>query len=148
MLAADPEQSALHRREEMQVKWSDSAVLKEHVHLLSPECRDLLDKIFITDPKRRITVPQIMEHPFYTQFLTDGNKVRKASTACPNQQVGSVMMQLDSASDAPWKEDAAVHGNLTTCPTPLPQTAWEKMQAEQAKLDAWRQETPIDPAKV
>ena len=28
------------------------------------------------------------------------------------------------------------------------QMAWEKMQGEQAKLDAWRQATPIDPAKV
>ena len=30
----------------------------------------------------------------------------------------------------------------------LLQTAWEKMQAEQQELDAWRQQTPIDPAKV
>ncbi len=30
----------------------------------------------------------------------------------------------------------------------LPQTSWDKMQAEQAELDGWRQQTPIDPAKV
>jgi serine/threonine protein kinase len=87
----------------MQVKWSDSAVLKEHVHLLSPECCDLLDKIFVTDPKRRITVPQIMEHPFYTQFLTDGNKVQKASTvvSCSAERK-SVTVQSALACDAPW----------------------------------------------
>ena len=46
------------------------------MNLLSPECHDLLDKIFVVDPKRRITIPQIMEHPFYKEFLTDGNKAR------------------------------------------------------------------------
>ena len=66
----------------MQVKWSDSPVLKEHVHLLSPECHDLLDKIFVTDPKRRITVSRIIEHPFYTEFLTDSNKVRLPASCC------------------------------------------------------------------
>ena len=50
-------------------------MLKDHVHLLSPECRDLLDKIFVVDPKQRITIEQILHHPFYTEFLTDGNKV-------------------------------------------------------------------------
>ena len=76
----------------MQVKWSDSPVLKEHVHLLSPECRDLLDRIFVTDPKRRITVPQIMEHPFYTQFLTDSNKVPNATFNTRSQHVLVVIL--------------------------------------------------------
>ncbi len=70
------------RREETQIRWCDSPVLKDHVHLLSPECHDLLDKIFVVDPKRRITIPQIMAHPFYTEFLTDGNKARRNSLRC------------------------------------------------------------------
>ena len=36
----------------------------QHQSALSPEARDLLDKIFQTDPKKRITIPQIMQHPW------------------------------------------------------------------------------------
>lgn len=37
---------------------------------LSPECRSLLDRIFDTDVKQRITVDGIMQHPWYLQPLT------------------------------------------------------------------------------
>lgn len=36
---------------------------------LSNECRDLLDRIFEADVKKRITVDGIMQHPWYTQPL-------------------------------------------------------------------------------
>lgn len=32
---------------------------------LSPECTDLLNKIFVIDEKARITIAQIKEHPWY-----------------------------------------------------------------------------------
>lgn len=32
---------------------------------LSPECTDLLNKIFVIDEKQRITIAQIKEHPWY-----------------------------------------------------------------------------------
>ena len=31
---------------------------------LSRECQDLLSRIFVTDPKRRIKAPQMKQHPF------------------------------------------------------------------------------------
>lgn len=31
---------------------------------ITPECRDLLDKLLTLDPKRRITVAQIQAHPW------------------------------------------------------------------------------------
>ena len=65
----------------MSMHWSQTPAIKDHVNLLSPECRDLLDKIFVTDPQRRITIPQIMQHPFYTQFLDRENKVRVCLSA-------------------------------------------------------------------
>lgn len=36
---------------------------------LSAECRSLLDRIFETNVKRRITVEGIMQHPWYLQPL-------------------------------------------------------------------------------
>lgn len=45
--------------------------LRCHVHLqLSPECQDLLDKIFQVDPKQRITLQDIQKHPWYTAALS------------------------------------------------------------------------------
>ena len=41
------------------------------MHLqLSPECQDLLDKIFQVDPKQRITLQEIQKHPWYTATLS------------------------------------------------------------------------------
>ena len=44
--------------------WSESPFLAGNVRALSPEARDLLDRIFVVDPARRITVAQIMRHPW------------------------------------------------------------------------------------
>ena len=37
---------------------------------LSPECKDLLDRIFVTDEKQRITVTQIKEHAWTSKTLS------------------------------------------------------------------------------
>ena len=45
--------------------------LSPRAHLqLSPECQDLLDKIFQVDPKQRITLQDIQKHPWYTAALS------------------------------------------------------------------------------
>ena len=36
---------------------------------LTPECMDLLNKIFVIDQNQRITVPNIKAHPWYTNPL-------------------------------------------------------------------------------
>ena len=36
---------------------------------LSPEARDLLERMLAVDPVKRITVPEIMQHPFFTTDL-------------------------------------------------------------------------------
>ena len=65
----------------MSIKWYESPALKGKVHLLSPECRDLLDKIFVLDPTKRITVPEIIKHPFFTEYLDLANQVRSSVCA-------------------------------------------------------------------
>ena len=37
--------------------------------LISPEARDLLLRMLCPDPRRRITVPQICQHPWFCQHL-------------------------------------------------------------------------------
>lgn len=49
----------------MERRWFEGPDMKKNVERLSPECRDLLDRIFVVDPKKRITITQIMQHPWY-----------------------------------------------------------------------------------
>ena len=48
----------------MNKQWSESPFIAKKVGALSPEARDLLDKIFVVEPSKRITVAQILEHPW------------------------------------------------------------------------------------
>ena len=54
----------LRRLQEVNKQWSESPFLADNIKALSPEARDLLDKIFRTNPKDRIKIPQIMQHPW------------------------------------------------------------------------------------
>ncbi|KAK9808852.1 hypothetical protein WJX72_005109 [[Myrmecia] bisecta] len=45
-------------------RWAEIPHMKHAVERLSAECIDLLDKIFVTDEKKRITLQQIKEHPW------------------------------------------------------------------------------------
>eukprot|EP00884_Botryococcus_braunii_P019410 jgi/Botrbrau1/6152/Bobra.331_2s0042.1 len=56
--------------QEVSRAWEESPFISSNVKALSPEARDLLDKIFVVDPKQRITVEGIMQHPWYTAPLS------------------------------------------------------------------------------
>lgn len=51
----------------MSKNWSEA--VQQNVGALSPEVRDLLDKIFVVDPKQRITVDGILSHAWYQKIL-------------------------------------------------------------------------------
>ncbi|KAK9834291.1 hypothetical protein WJX81_004049 [Elliptochloris bilobata] len=55
--------------QEVNKDWSESPFVAKKVGALSPEARDLLDRIFVVDPAKRISVPQILEHPWYKKPL-------------------------------------------------------------------------------
>jgi serine/threonine protein kinase len=55
---------SLRRLQEVNRQWSESPFIADNVGALSPEARDLLDKIFVVDPTKRITIPEIMQHPW------------------------------------------------------------------------------------
>eukprot|EP00891_Asterochloris_glomerata_P000072 jgi/Astpho2/72/e_gw1.00004.30.1_t len=56
--------------QETTMRWRESEYIKHNINKLSPECQDLLDKIFQVDPKQRITLQDIQKHPWYTAALS------------------------------------------------------------------------------
>ena len=48
----------------MNKTWKDSPFIRDNRDALSAEVCDLLDRIFVVDPTKRITVPEIMSHPW------------------------------------------------------------------------------------
>ena len=54
----------LRRLQEVNKQWNESPFIADNVNALSPEARDLLDRIFVLDPTKRITIPEIMKHPW------------------------------------------------------------------------------------
>lgn len=52
------------RLQEVNKQWNESPFIADNVNQLSPEARDLLDRIFVLDPTKRITIPDIMHHPW------------------------------------------------------------------------------------
>ena len=54
----------LCRLQEVNKTWSESPFIRDNRDDLSKEVTDLLDRIFVVDPLKRITVPEIMQHPW------------------------------------------------------------------------------------
>lgn len=54
-----------HRLQQVRSLWSEIPHIQKAVEKLSKECMDLLNKIFVVDDKKRITIEAIKEHPWY-----------------------------------------------------------------------------------
>ncbi|KAK9843746.1 hypothetical protein WJX81_004818 [Elliptochloris bilobata] len=70
----DPNTSEAHLEvwlQQVRQPWSNVPHIKKAVEQLTPECMDLLNKIFVIDQNQRITVPNIKAHPWYTKPLLD-----------------------------------------------------------------------------
>ena len=69
--AAADEQRAFNEVhfEQIRIHWTENERNKEIVKRMSPECKDLLDRIFRVQEKERITIEQIKQHPWYTEPL-------------------------------------------------------------------------------
>ena len=50
--------------QEVNKTWSESPFIRDNRDALSKEVTDLLNQIFVVDPLKRITVPEIMKHPW------------------------------------------------------------------------------------
>ena len=57
------------RLQQVRSLWSDIPHIQKAVAKLTPECMDLLNKIFVVDDKKRITIDHIKEHPWSACYL-------------------------------------------------------------------------------
>ena len=77
----DPNTSEAHLEvwlQQVRQPWSGIPHIKHAVEKLSPEARDLLNRVFVVDDRRRITVPEIKEHPWYTKALSPKHAAAEA----------------------------------------------------------------------
>lgn len=92
---------------------------------LSPECKDLLNKIFVIDAKKRISIEQIERHPWWAGLGGTGGSA--ASSA------GAVQAPWQAAADKEWDAGRLVG----QCGTLL-------MSAALHSLSGWPPLTPLD----
>lgn len=61
----------LCRLQQVRSLWSEIPHIQKAVEKLSKECMDLLNRIFVVDDKKRITIEAIKEHPWsaFSPFL-------------------------------------------------------------------------------
>lgn len=59
----------------MNVKYAIPANLR-----ITPECHDLLARIFVANPQQRITIPEIRQHPWFLRNLPAELAVRVQGT--------------------------------------------------------------------
>ena len=52
------------RLQQVRSLWSEIPHIQKAVEKLSKECMDLLNRIFVVDDKKRITIEAIKEHPW------------------------------------------------------------------------------------
>lgn len=71
---------------------------------ISPECADLLRRILVSDPNKRLTIPQIQDHPWYLKDLPPGVKEMNNDLRTPTaglQSTDEIMVILQEAQKTP-----------------------------------------------
>ena len=88
----DPNTSEAHLEvwlQQVRQPWTGLPHIKAALNKLSPECTDLLNKIFVIDDKKRISVPAIKAHPWYTRPLSSKHAVAEAGVARAQTEVAA-----------------------------------------------------------
>ncbi len=68
----DPNTSEAHLEvwlQQVSKRWSEVPHMAEAIKKLTPECKDLLNRIFVIDAAKRITIEKIERHPWYKMPL-------------------------------------------------------------------------------
>ncbi|KAF5839520.1 kinase-like domain-containing protein [Dunaliella salina] len=66
----DPNSSQAHAEvwlQQIKTNWREAPRIAESAKKLSPECQDLLDKMFDLDEEKRISIREIRAHPWYNK---------------------------------------------------------------------------------
>ncbi|PAN21599.1 hypothetical protein PAHAL_3G479200 [Panicum hallii] len=100
----DPEDPKNFRKTIQKIMGAQYAV-PDYVHI-SPECRDLLSRIFVVEPNLRITIPQIKSHPWFLKnlpidIMDDDGSVSYEEPDQPMQNMNDIMQILAEATIPP-----------------------------------------------
>nr|XP_043639982.1 serine/threonine-protein kinase SAPK2-like [Erigeron canadensis] len=83
---------------------------------VSMDCKHLLSRIFVDNPEKRITIPEIKKHPWFVKnmpsdFLEDGDSyVEVDKTNTPSQSIVEVISIIQEARKGPM--DAKLEGQF------------------------------------
>ena len=61
------------RLQQVRSRWSEIPHIRQAVERLSADCMDLLNKIFVIDEKKRITIEGIKAHPWWVACMVLGS---------------------------------------------------------------------------
>ncbi|EPS72312.1 hypothetical protein M569_02447, partial [Genlisea aurea] len=65
---------------------------------ISKECKHLLSRIFVSDPEKRITIPEIKKHPWFAKNLySERRKEDEASSSKENNNLPSSAQSIEEA---------------------------------------------------
>ncbi|RLM99426.1 hypothetical protein C2845_PM06G32480 [Panicum miliaceum] len=100
----DPEDPKNFRKTIQKIMGAQYAV-PDYVHI-SPECRDLLSRIFVVEANLRITIPQIKSHPWFLKnlpidIMDDDGSVSYEEPDQPMQNMNDIMQILAEATIPP-----------------------------------------------
>ena len=94
---------------------------------VSAECRDLLSKVLVGNPKRRYTVQQIQRHPWYLKDLPTGVikmnaeflKLQKHSSGSQTDaEIHSIVMQAIGTKNHSSEDDDGYIDDIIVSPSP------------------------------
>ncbi|KAK8587627.1 hypothetical protein V6N13_086608 [Hibiscus sabdariffa] len=69
---------------------------------VSKECKHLLSRIFVADPEKRITIPEIKQHPWFLknmpkEFMESGNMENEEESRNVSQRIEEILYIIDEA---------------------------------------------------
>ncbi|KAL2893730.1 Serine/threonine-protein kinase SAPK2 [Bienertia sinuspersici] len=78
--------------------------------LISPECRHLLSRIFVANPEKRITIPEIKNHPWFLKNLPvelmEGGSWQSNDINQPSQSIEQISSVIQEAQQPLHQPDA------------------------------------------
>ena len=100
---------------------------------INKEAKDLITKILKLDPSERITLEDMLEHPFFTKYFPDANK----SLILPDPNIiykTFVVSKDDPKTWDPVKKNSNMHGPMDNMKNKEPQDKYEQLQEKYENL--------------
>ncbi|KAJ6730329.1 SERINE/THREONINE-PROTEIN KINASE SAPK1 [Salix viminalis] len=86
--------------------------IPDHIRV-SVECKHLLSRIFVANPEKRITIPEIKNHPWFLKNLPielmEGRSWQSNEVNIPSQSIEEVLSIIQEASKPVFLSKAADH---------------------------------------